>query len=148
LSLRATCTATAPEVVRTFRTYATAQKLPPSTPGNEPPPENPHVTAMRTKLPTGNVLSQGKVKAVTFRWGANKELRDAVCDFAGDSRHANPWAADLYAKARAGDTTTLMPSESSPGPGYTSSGAPGKTTSDTTPCRAVPASGPLMCQCL
>ena len=43
----------------------------------------------------------GKVKAVTFRWGANKELRDALCDFAGDSRHANPWAADLYAKARA-----------------------------------------------
>jgi transposase len=41
----------------------------------------------------------GKVKAVTFRWGANKELRDALCDFAGDSRHANPWAADLYAKA-------------------------------------------------
>jgi transposase len=43
----------------------------------------------------------GKVKAVTFRWGANKELRDALCDFAGDSRHSNPWAADLYAKARA-----------------------------------------------
>ncbi len=43
----------------------------------------------------------GKVKAVTFRWGANRELRDAVCDFAGDSRHANPWAADLYTKARA-----------------------------------------------
>lgn len=43
----------------------------------------------------------GKVKAVTFRWGANMELRDALCDFAGDSRHSNPWAADLYAKARA-----------------------------------------------
>jgi transposase len=42
----------------------------------------------------------GKVKAVNFRWGANKELRDAICDFAGDSRHANPWAADLYTKAR------------------------------------------------
>ena len=41
----------------------------------------------------------GKVKAVTFRWSANKELRDALCDFAGDSRRANPWAADLYAKA-------------------------------------------------
>lgn len=41
----------------------------------------------------------GKVKAVTFRWAANKELRDALCDFAGDSRFANPWAADLYAKA-------------------------------------------------
>lgn len=41
----------------------------------------------------------GKVKAVTFRWGANKQLRDALCDFAGDSRHANPWAADLYNRA-------------------------------------------------
>jgi transposase len=41
----------------------------------------------------------GKVKTVTFRWGADKQLRDALCDFAGDSRHANPWAADLYAKA-------------------------------------------------
>lgn len=43
----------------------------------------------------------GKVKSVSFRWGANKQLRDALCDFAGDSRHASPWAADLYAKARA-----------------------------------------------
>jgi len=25
----------------------------------------------------------------------DKQLRDAVCDFAGDSRHANPWAAEL-----------------------------------------------------
>jgi len=41
----------------------------------------------------------GKVKTVTFRWGADKQLRDALCDFAGDSRRANPWAADLYAKA-------------------------------------------------
>ena len=43
----------------------------------------------------------GKVKAVTFRWSADRELRDALCDFAGDSRHANPWAADLYTRARA-----------------------------------------------
>lgn len=43
----------------------------------------------------------GKVKAVTFRWGADHQLRDALCDFAGDSRHANPWAADLYNRARA-----------------------------------------------
>ena len=41
----------------------------------------------------------GKVKSVSFRWGADKQLRDALCDFAGDSRHASPWAADLYAKA-------------------------------------------------
>jgi transposase len=43
----------------------------------------------------------GKVTAVSFRWGADKQLRDALCDFAGDSRHANPWAADLYERARA-----------------------------------------------
>jgi transposase len=41
----------------------------------------------------------GKVKTVTFRWGADKQLRDALCDFAADSRRANPWAADLYDKA-------------------------------------------------
>jgi transposase len=38
----------------------------------------------------------GKHKAVTFRWAVNKQLRDAVCDFAADSRHAHPWAAQLY----------------------------------------------------
>ena len=38
----------------------------------------------------------GKVKIVSFRWAADKQLRDAVCDFAGDSRRANPWAAKLY----------------------------------------------------
>jgi transposase len=43
----------------------------------------------------------GKTKAVTFRWAADKELRDALCDFAGDCRRANPWAADLYDRARA-----------------------------------------------
>ena len=45
----------------------------------------------------------GKLTAVSFRWGADKQLRDAICDFAGDSRHANPWAADLYARARGHD---------------------------------------------
>ncbi len=43
----------------------------------------------------------GKIRAVTFRWSCDKQLRDAVTDFAGDSRHANPWAADLYQRARA-----------------------------------------------
>lgn len=42
----------------------------------------------------------GKVKAVTFRWGADKQLRDALCDFAADTRHVNPWAANLYQRAR------------------------------------------------
>jgi transposase len=43
----------------------------------------------------------GKVEVVSFRWGADRQLRDALCDFAGDSRHANPWAAELYQRARA-----------------------------------------------
>ena len=43
----------------------------------------------------------GKARVVAFRWAVDKQLRDAVCDFAGDSRRANPWAADLYHKARA-----------------------------------------------
>ena len=42
----------------------------------------------------------GKVRAVAFRWACDKQLRDAVTDFAGDSRHGNPWAADLYHRAR------------------------------------------------
>jgi transposase len=38
----------------------------------------------------------GKIKAVSFRWAVDKQLRDAVCDFAADTRHASPWAAKLY----------------------------------------------------
>ena len=43
----------------------------------------------------------GKHKIVAFRWAVDKQLRGAVVDFAGDSHHANPWAADLYQRARA-----------------------------------------------
>lgn len=32
----------------------------------------------------------GKITAVTFRWSADKQLRDAVCDLAGDSRRGQP----------------------------------------------------------
>jgi transposase len=43
----------------------------------------------------------GKLRAVGFRWSCDKQLRDAVTDFANGSRDANPWAADLYNRARA-----------------------------------------------
>jgi transposase len=43
----------------------------------------------------------GKTTFVDFRWAADKQLRDAVCDFAGDSRRASPWAARLYNDATA-----------------------------------------------
>jgi transposase len=61
----------------------------------------------RSRFPTAESLicaagvapparQSGKVKVAVFRWAADKQLRDAVCDFAGDSRRASPWAARLY----------------------------------------------------
>jgi transposase len=41
----------------------------------------------------------GKIRAVRLRWARDKQLRDAVTDFAGDTRHANPSAANLYDRA-------------------------------------------------
>jgi len=43
----------------------------------------------------------GKHISTGFRRAVNRQLRDAVCDFAADSRHANPWAAAIYDAARA-----------------------------------------------
>lgn len=47
----------------------------------------------------------GKSNAVTFRFGCDKKLRDALIDFVGDSRLVNPWAADIYDRAVARDKT-------------------------------------------
>jgi transposase len=66
----------------------------------------------RARFPTPEALAclagaapstrqSGKMRAVSFRWSCDKQLRDAVTDFAGDSRHASPWAAGLYDRARA-----------------------------------------------
>jgi len=64
----------------------------------------------RARFPTPEALAclagvapstrqSGKMRSVGFRWACDKQLRDAVCDFAGDSRRANPWAAHLYDRA-------------------------------------------------
>lgn len=65
----------------------------------------------RARYPEGSLMSlagvvpvtrqSGKHRSIAFRWAVNKELRNAVTDFAGDSRHANAWAAYLYDQARA-----------------------------------------------
>jgi transposase len=48
------------------------------------------------------VTSQsGKHRSVYFRWACNKRFRAAVTTFAGNSRHASPWAASIYNQARA-----------------------------------------------
>lgn len=65
----------------------------------------------RGRFPTADALTclagaapstrqSGKIKIVSYRWAVDKQLRGAVMDFAGDSHHANPWAADLYQRAR------------------------------------------------
>lgn len=43
----------------------------------------------------------GKHRAVHFRWACNKRFRTAITTFADNSRHASPWAAEIYARARA-----------------------------------------------
>jgi transposase len=44
--------------------------------------------------------ASGRHHAVTFRWAADKKLRDALCDFAGDSWRANTWAEQRYRALR------------------------------------------------
>jgi len=46
-------------------------------------------------------VQSGKKKVARFRWACNKNLRDAVGVLADSSRHHNPWAADIYRRARA-----------------------------------------------
>lgn len=41
----------------------------------------------------------GQHLAVTFRFACDKKLRDALIDFAEDSRFANPWAAEVHRRA-------------------------------------------------
>jgi transposase len=43
----------------------------------------------------------GKHRGVEFRWACTKRFRRAVTTFADNSRHASPWAAQVYAQARA-----------------------------------------------
>jgi len=44
----------------------------------------------------------GKHRSVQFRWACNKRFRQAVTAFADNSRHASPWAAQIYHDAIAG----------------------------------------------
>ena len=43
----------------------------------------------------------GKHRAVHFRWACNKRFRAAITTFADNSRHASPWAAQIYNDGRA-----------------------------------------------
>jgi transposase len=43
--------------------------------------------------------ASGKMIGVGFRYACDKKLRNALIDFANDSRHASPWAANIYNQA-------------------------------------------------
>ena len=43
----------------------------------------------------------GKHRDVQFRWACNKRFRAAITTLADNSRHASPWAAQIYNNARA-----------------------------------------------
>jgi transposase len=45
-------------------------------------------------------VQSGKKNVACFRWACNKNLRAAVGVLADSSRHHNPWAADIYQRAR------------------------------------------------
>ncbi len=66
----------------------------------------------RARYPTGDHLAadagmapvaieSGKRRAATFRWACDKRLRAHFCVPADSTRHHNPWAKDLYQRARA-----------------------------------------------
>jgi transposase len=57
------------------------------------------VAALAGVTPVTN--QSGKHRAVHFRWACNKRFRVAITTFAGNSRHASPWAARIYDDARA-----------------------------------------------
>jgi transposase len=46
-------------------------------------------------------VESGKKKVACFRWACNKTLRSAVAVLADSSRKHNPWAREIYARARA-----------------------------------------------
>ena len=57
------------------------------------------VAALAGVTPVTN--QSGKHKSVHFRWACNKRFRVAFTTFADNSRHASPWAANIYQQARA-----------------------------------------------
>ncbi|HZN38386.1 MAG TPA: IS110 family transposase [Planctomycetota bacterium] len=58
-----------------------------------------HLAAEAGVVPV--TYASGKQRGVVFRWACNHRLRSAITTFADNSRHASPWAAGVYRRARA-----------------------------------------------
>ena len=79
-------------------------------------------------------VESGKSKHAQFRWACDHRLRDAFDKLADASRRHDPWAADIYNRARKLEAlATPTPPASSAARGARSSGASGKTATPTTP---------------
>ena len=50
-------------------------------------------------------VESGKSRHAKFRWACDHRLRGAFCTLADASRRHNPWAADIYDRARARGAT-------------------------------------------
>lgn len=50
-------------------------------------------------------IESGKFKRARFRWACDHRLRAAIGTLADTSRHHNPWASDIYDRARARGAT-------------------------------------------
>jgi len=46
-------------------------------------------------------VESGKARHAKFRWACDHRLRQAICTLSDASRRYNPWAADIYNRARA-----------------------------------------------
>jgi transposase len=62
-------------------------------------PDNDCLAALGGAAPV--TITSGNRRVVKFRWACDKKLRNAIIDFADDSRHGSPWAANIYAQALA-----------------------------------------------
>ena len=69
-------------------------------------PRYPTVAALASDSGQSPVAKEsGQSKRAHFRWACDHRLRDAFSTLANVSRHHNPWAADIYQRARARGAT-------------------------------------------
>ncbi len=82
------------------KSVVTAAELPAEIGDNRD--RHPHSSSLEAIAGQAPVAVQsGKKKVACFRWACNKNLRAAVSVLADASRHHNPWATDVYQRARA-----------------------------------------------
>jgi transposase len=93
-------------------------------------PDNDCLAALAGAAPV--TITSGSRRVVKFRWACDKKLRNALIDFADDSRHASPGRPRSTPTPWAAPAATPTRCASWPAPGSGSSGGSGKTAWPTT----------------